>query len=101
MKRKKIRFLWPRAGVCDRDIRRSSIIQVDWTDAAGAHGWKDISEDEGLVKCTSVGFFLHKKKDHITLATGLSNERSSNSRECIPTRWIQRIKVLQRAPLKK
>jgi hypothetical protein len=96
---KELRFQWPQAGVCEKDIRRSSIIQVDWTDAAGAQGWKDISEDEGLVKCSSVGFLLHKKKDHLTLATGLSNEHSSNARECIPIKWIQRIKVLQRAPV--
>jgi hypothetical protein len=98
-KRQEVRFLWPRAGAHEKDIRRSSIVQVDWTDAAGSHGWKDISDDCGLVKCTSVGFLLHRKRDHLTLATGLSNEHSSNAQEAIPLKWIQRIKVLQRAPL--
>lgn len=97
-KRKAERFQWPRPGICNRDIRRSSIIQVDWTDAAGSHGWQAEAYDDGLVKCTSVGFFLHKKRDHLTLATGLSTEITSNARECIPIKWIQRIRVLQRAP---
>lgn len=90
------RFQWPKAGVSTGDIRRTSIVQIDWLDACGQHGWRPAKEDLGLVPCTSVGFLLHRKRDHITICQGLTNTQETQSLESIPRKWIQRVRVIQR-----
>jgi hypothetical protein len=96
--KRKERFLWPKAGAYSKDIRRSSIVQVDWSDACARASWSSASHDPGLVNCTSVGYLLHKKRGHITLAITLAACDDAIGLMCIPLNWVHRIKVIQRAP---
>lgn len=96
--KRKERFLWPKAGAHEKDIRRSSIVQVDWKDAASVSGWRKNDTEPGLANCTSIGFLLNREPRHITLAGSLSNDDHHGDAISIPRAWIQRIKVIRRAP---
>ena len=97
-KKRTERFLWPKAGVCSKDIRRSSIVQVDWNDAASIGKWEPNEREPGLAKCTTVGFLLRRAPKHITLVGSFSNDNHHGEAISIPRAWINRIQVIRRAP---
>jgi hypothetical protein len=97
-KRRTERFLWPRAGAYDKDIRRSSIVQVDWKDATSMSKWEDNDHEPGLSLCSTTGFLLRRAPGHISIAASLSVQNHHGDAISIPRGMIQRIKVLQRAP---
>lgn len=55
-----------------------AIIEVDWIDSAGIHGWQDASAIEGLtlsvMEYQAVGYLLREDEDGVTIAQAHGGE---------------------------
>lgn len=100
-RKRKERFAWPKAGIHNGDIRKTSILKVDWTDATGLSSWKDPVRDAGsfdLVKVSTIGYLVRLTKTYLALSSTITTDAVCSATVSIPRRWVQRIQVVQRAP---
>ena len=60
-------------------------------------GWSDTMEPPAMAMALSVGFLLHKDKDHYVIALDTDEHGSHNGRSQIPTGMVKKVKVLRKA----
>lgn len=75
----------------------SKMVEVEWHDACGSAGWKDIAEYNNLVpmKCRTVGYLLKQSKKEITIALTQAVNHDLNQSICIPAAWVTKIRKLR------
>ena len=71
------------------------IIWADATDMEG--GWKDTLEPPPMALALSVGFLIHKDKNHYVLALDTDENGHHNGRSQIPTGMVKKVKILRKA----
>ncbi len=93
-----------RSGSKDRDVDTSSasidtsaIVLVEWLDAEHEFGWQDgndLSEEEPVLNCFTVGWLMKKTKTHVKVCQTVSPENHAQTL-VIPKGMIVSITVLQ------
>ena len=97
--RKKERFQWPKAGPCEQDTRKTSVVRVDWVDSATERGWRTIDKlVDGPANCTSCGFLIKRTRRYVTIAASLGVYNDCLDAVNIPMDVIRRVQVIRRAP---
>lgn len=46
------------------------IVEIEWWDASGSHGWFERVEDDLLVRCHTVGYLLRVTSDAVIVTRG-------------------------------
>ena len=74
------------------------LVEVWWSDASEMEsGWASDLEPPAMAMALSVGFLLHKDKDHYVIALDTDEHGSHNGRSQIPTGMVKKVKVLRKA----
>ena len=76
-----------------------TIVEIFWRDASTIGGWQDKEsyEKHDIVECRTVGFFLKKTKNSITVVTTfVPGFHDCNQSISIPLSWCSKIKVLRK-----
>ena len=62
-----------------------------------ASGWESDLEPPAMAMALSVGFLIHKDKNHYVIALDTDEEGSHNGRSQIPTGMVKKVKILRKA----
>ena len=83
--------------VSEQKFPLPKLVEVEWLDACGSGGWKDISVYNSLtpMPCKTAGYLLKRNKAEITIALTQSQDKDINQCICIPTGWITKIRKLK------
>ena len=74
------------------------LCEIIWQDASEMEGgWSNSLEPPEMALALSVGFLIHKDRDHYVLALDTDEHGSHNGRSQIPTGMVKKIKVLRKA----
>lgn len=72
-----------------KDPLPKKISVIVWNDITSKAEWlgtiSEIKDDSSPMLCVSVGWIIHKHKDHITLADSFSKDHTFGTVTCIPT----------------
>ncbi len=76
----------------------TTLVQVDWQDAAGRSGWRDIEDYEDMtpVNCRSVGFLVKRNRKEVVIGLTQCEDDSLNQCIVIPVSWILKMRILRK-----
>lgn len=81
-----------------RPKQHYDLVEVWWSDATDMEsGWKDSLEPPEMAMALSVGFLIHKDKNHLVLALDTDEEGHHNGRSQIPAGMVKKIAILRKA----
>lgn len=74
------------------------MVEVWWNDASEMEaGWSDEIQKPVPALALSVGFLVHKDREHVVLALDTDEQGMHNGRGQIPAGMVKKIKVLRKA----
>ena len=75
----------------------SKIVEVEWVDACGQAGWRDIAVYNDLIPaaCKTAGYLLKRSKNEIILSLTQNDQHDLNQCICIPASWIVKVRKLK------
>lgn len=81
-----------------RPFQHYDLVEVIWSDASEMEGgWAADIKPPPMALALSVGFLIHKDKDHTVLALDTDAEGHHNGRSQIPTPMVKKTKILRKA----
>lgn len=81
-----------------KDLRKMSLVEVVWDDAATSGRWlslKTYIEDRGIVECRAVGYLTKKNAREIQVVQQISKEGDVSDSVTIPRSCVRRIRRLR------
>ena len=75
-------------------MKKIRVVKVYWVDSQMSSGWRELDDPSDLL-CVSVGVFISKTKDRVTLATSINSYDLHADIMEIPLCCIKRIQFLK------
>lgn len=83
---------------------KQPVVEVDWIDSYGSHGWasrKDrLASDSTTAYCKTVGYLIRKSKNWIELAESVGMNDNVGCSTTIPRAMVARVRTLSRGKKK-
>lgn len=82
-----------------RKYKKNEVIEVIWDDAATTSNWhsrnvKNLKNNDGLVRCNTVGYFVRETKKAIQITQGYS-EHDIKDTQSIPISTIRKTRRIK------
>lgn len=82
-----------------RNYKKDDVVEVIWDDAATTHGWhsrniKNLKDNDGLVRCRTVGYFIRSNKRAIQITQGLGDDDLKDT-QSIPMSTVKKTRRLK------
>ncbi len=82
-----------------RPYKKNEILEIIWDDAATTQNWhspniKNLKDNDGLVRCNTIGYFVRQTKKAIQVTQGYSTSDLKDT-QAIPASTIRKIRRLK------